>query len=519
MARHTNLPQKKYAKIKRGVERDYFGRKYVFRKSIPYEAASQIFYQKKAWQMVGGGTKIVDLFPGFEVDYTTSRQYPWESLLVHVLGTVGPISENEYRLREKDYRLTDKVGRRGLEFVWEEKLRGRRGCYVDNREGYRFTEYPTDGYDLVLTVDARLQQIAEQSLDRAIAQISNATGGAAVVMDVTSGDILVLATSPRYDNRSLAQNYETLTQDPRRPLENRTIKNYFPTPPGSVFKVMVAAYALEKGIIDEHTRFECQGYLHKPSEFRCTHVHRTVSIVEAISGSCNVYFYHVGEMLGGDMLSECASLFGYGEKSNLGLPEEYAGYIPPPSPSWPTGQCRMFGIGQILTATPVQVACAMAMIANHGTMPAPRLVKDALLPNIASTPRKDPDSLPNDSSDDAVALMADAEPPLTPRKPEIRRDWPIQQKNWLFIREGMRRVTEGMEGTANDMQKRLGNIRIASKTGTSQVQGEDHAWFAGFAPLDSPQYAFAVFIEHGGYGGRAAAPVAVEIIKALSSGR
>jgi penicillin-binding protein 2 len=659
MQRYEHLPPNKYARLKRGIERDYYSRLYPFLRNISYENAHKIVFYKKEW-LLGSGNKInvSDRYAGFEVDSATARQYPWESRLVNVLGNIGAISEAEYRAREKDYRINDTVGRLGIEAYCEEQLRGRRGCYVDSREGYIFTEPPTDGSDLILTIDAELQSKAEEALDNMLKENSRATGGAAVVVEIGSGDVLVMATSPR-TIKDFA--------NPERADENRAIRNYYSPSPGSVFKVMAAAYALQKGIIDKNFTSVCEGVLDKsrPFEFRCDHKegHGRINIVEAIEGSCNVFFYRLGEKIGAEHLVDCARSFGYGEKTQIELPNEYAGDIPTLEREWEVGVCRMFGIGQIFSATPLQVARAIAMFANKGQMPTLRLIRECRAPRqkIFTQPEEE-----NGDEDNSVIQVAEII-----KKPSLSKTWPLAHEHWETVTEGMRLVTEGQHGTANDMRKLLGNIRIASKTGTAQIAGpytfyfidfknnmvpfllrlreakdatgdalgfyvksmltqelqnkisadheqtppplslkeelrtqlnkilrkplyneklfapvlrselqklspylalyarldnmpsqecdrlsrdmrklydkyrsivrlnhallddafpkelemqvsrekrdarENHAWFAGFAPLYAPRYAFAVFVEHGGFGGKVAAPVAVEIVKKI----
>lgn len=508
LAKHAKIKgSKKYKKLQRNYSKDYYNRKYLLRKKISLHSAIELFCQQKAWVNKNcRQAEIVNKVRGFDLAHTVARHYPQADFLPHILGNVGAISAKEYRDRSRDYRLNDIIGRKGLEALYEEQLRGQRACFVETPQS-KFFELPMDGKDIILCIDAQLQNLAEQALDRACNKFHSAHGGAAVVIDVTNGDILTLATSPRYDNQNFANNYLQYVKDPRRPLNNRAIGNYYPTPPGSVFKIMVALYALEQGIIDENTTYFCRGYLKRPGSFRCTHYHGRVNIVEAIEGSCNIFFYHLGEIMGLEALRECAQLFGYGKQSNLRLPGEQCGYLPSRSTQkWYPGNNRMFAIGQIMQATPLQVANAMSMVANKGSMPALRLVKKIRQPNYYR-----PQS-PNRRGEIEMVAAYNTSAPSAVR---IVRNWPIRQKHWLMVKEGMRRVVEGAHGTAKNLIPLLDGVRIASKTGTSQVKGEDHAWFAGFAPLHNPKYAFAVFIEHGGYGGRAAGPIAAELMRYL----
>lgn len=581
------LEKSKYAsarhimKTYRRLKQDYYRRKYPLFKHVSHKTAMELALRKYAWNTEDyHAASVEDRFSGLEIEHTVARQYPLGNTMVHILGRVGPVSRDEYLAQEKDFRMQDIAGREGLEKTYEEKLRGSRGCSVNSRQGYDFTEYPRDGMDLVLTIDAEAQKVAEESLDLMLAETPTATGGAAVVLDATSGEIVVLATSPRYENDAYPKKYQEWLADPKRPLENRAIENSYPPPPGSVFKIMVALYALHHNYTDEHRGITCRGFLKERGSFACTHVHGTVDLVDAIAGSCNIYFYTMGEEIGPQGLAECARIFGFGEKCGVEIDGEQTGLVPTPDwkkralrEEWYPGDSRMFGIGQRIEVTPLQVARAMAMVATRGTLPRAHLVKAVYPP--------DYDYPAESSSDNEISLVA-YHPPV--------HTWSIEEKYWDLVHEGMRLVTEGDShlATGAKLRNKL-KVRIASKTGTAEVgkdqvpifnvslvhrqdleseilsaelreefaqnhnglstratvkktdedkwqiddrfrqyflitreqaieirtKAEDHAWFAGFFPVEGPRYSFAVFIEHGGYGGQSAGPVAVDIINYL----
>lgn len=515
-------PQK-YKRKKNDVEKDWFSRPYVFMRRQPLEIAEIIMHDNVFWDCEQAPqVKIYDRYSGFSIGYGITREYSQNDLACQLLGHLGSIPDNmrTYLLEEKDYAPHDQIGLSGIERLLETELRGHRGCYVHSKQGI-FFEPATDGFNVVLTIDAQVQQIAEKALDETIKK-TNSKGGAAVVVDVYTGEILVLASSPRFDNNqrqkilnefakqkveaqkrkeeATHQNNQETIEEAEQAIKdideqlaslllNRAISRRHTTPPGSVFKIATALYALENGIIDEKTYFDCRGYLHRPGAFRCTHHHGSVNVVKAIEGSCNVFFYQVGERMGYERLIECAKIFGYGSKSGLGFPEENAGLLPP---NGSVGDNRMFGIGQRIEATPLQVARSMAMVARRGIMPQLKIVKGL------------------ESSFEITNSIEKST--LAP----IAQTWTTSDKNWRLVWEGMRRVTEGHDGTATALIKPLQGLRIAAKTGTSEVTGkEDHAWFAGYAPFESPRYAFVVYIENGGYGGSTAGPVAVEILHAL----
>lgn len=490
---------KSYARIKR----DYYNRADKFWK-VTREEAIKLELQKCAWRNLDYKIAMVeDRFPGFEVGHTVSREYPYGEMLVQLLGRLGSISPEQYRCREKDYQQSDIVGQEGLEQIYEDKLRGQRGCQVSSFQGEDFSEFPRQGMDIILTIDAGAQKVAEEALDTMIAATSGATGGAAVVIEAATGEIKVLATNPRYRNETYSENFNQLLADPTRPLENRAITNSYPPPQGSVFKVMVAIYALHHGFTTPYRKIECTGTLEKDATFECTHVHSEVNLVKAIGGSCNVYFYTLGEEMGPERLEECALLFGFGQKC-LGFPRELPGLIPTlkrraTNRPWYPGESRIFAIGQLMEVTPLQVAQAMAMIANRGVMPRVHLIK-AIRVSDFSQPEED-----------EISLLGFSQPV---------RKWTTKDEYWDVIYQGMNMAVEGSYpyATAASLRSSL-NVRIAAKTGTAEI-GKDpetgksikHAWFAGFFPLESPRYAFAVFIERGGYGAEIAGPVAVEII-------
>ncbi len=575
-------------------------------------------------------TKRVDQYKGFSIYKGISRDYPKKTLASHILGNMGEINREEYIQREKDYRMTDLVGRSGIEKVFENKLRGARGSIVDLRDSQmQFSDPPTDGMDLYLTIDSELQETAELALDESIKRASSAVGGGAVFIDIKTGEILVLATSPRYDNNRYRADYNHLIQLPEKPLENRAIYNGNPAPPGSIFKVITSLAVLEEKVASPSQVVYCRGYLHNPRAFRCTHHHSFINLKDSITQSCNIYFYKVGEALGESRLHQWGEWFGFGKRVGISLPGESKGFLPSAAwkrkafnEGWNKGNSRMLAIGQLLEATPLQVARAMALVANEGAVPAVKLVKGFHSPNYQKEGSvlftlqelRDVPSLlrsfqqehkpvmtylrKNFSSglqQDILAyqggspslsmqhnlvkelnfllqnkyiyhkdifhgMVFDSEikallqkklswkelislnrlllevifpfqivhkrlvaqnptmitPALTNNSDPLQQI-PIHPGHLELIRQGMIGVVHSEKGTARNIRKLLPQgLIIASKTGTSQVRGKpDHAWFAGFAPAYRPQYAFAVYVEHGGYGGSVAAPVAAKVLQKL----
>jgi len=378
------------------------------------------------------------------------------------------------------YRPGEPRGLAGAERAFEERLRGSWGWeQVERDRGGRELELldrqdPAPGQDVTLTIDAALQQHAEELLDG-----SPSGRGALVALDPWTGDVLALATAPRFALSELRSRYQELEQDPARPLFNRAIQNHIVPPPGSVFKVVTAIAGLEEGVLDPDEHVPCQGYLNRPGRFQCKNHAPGLSyeLRGALAKSCNVYFYRLGERLGQERLTRWARTFGFGERAGIGLVGEEPGAVEVKGEEWDANQGRLAGIGQFpVQSTPLQVAAMMAAVATEGRRPRPRLL------HRAGGESREPEP--------PVAIQAGAE-------------------TWRRVREGLRAVVE--EGSA----ARLGlkRLKVAGKTGTPQTTGRpgalDHAWFAGYAPADRPVVAFAVFVESTvGHGGEAAAPVA-----------
>ncbi len=446
------------------------------------------------------------------------RTYPFGPLAAHALGYLNEMSGEELeRLRPHGYRLGDRIGRTGVERAWEGFLRGRRGyrrVYVDARGRQMETSAPGDdrpmrrepvpGRDIALTLDMELMRI----IDRAF---GGHPSGAAVVVDVRTGAVRALYSKPSYDLSVFASgishtDYGQLRDDPFRPLIDKTIyESYFP---GSTFKPISALASLQEGILDPTTRVDCEGSVTLGrTRFRCTSVHGEVDLRQSLVQSCNVYFYRLGEMVGLDRVSRLAGDFGLGRRSGIGINTEAAGFIP--TRGWyervgrryRTGFALNTAIGQgDVKVTLVQLAMSYAAIANGGTLYVPQLVERITGP------------------DGAV---------IEEFEPRVRRRVHVDPEHLRVVIDGLFGAVNDPTGTAYDARV-PGGISVAGKTGTAQVShrarpDEDparfwyynrpHAWFAGFAPADDPQLAIVVLVEHGGAGGRQAAPIAINILQ------
>lgn len=447
--------------------------------------------------------------PGIDLEVKPVREYPNGTLAAHLLGYIGEISEQELDAEQfSEYNSGDYVGKSGLERSWERFLHGVDGgrqIEVDARGRYLRTlreTRPTVGNSMVLTIDIDLQKAAENAFgDRA---------GAAVLMDVNSGEILAFASNPAFDPALFAgrldpEVWKSYLEDKRHPLENKALKGQYP--PGSTFKIITALAGLEHGLIDEKTTVVCRGsYEVGKDKFNCWDKkgHGVVDLKRALRESCDVYFYQLGERLGVDRIAEMASRFGLGEATGVGLENEKGGLVPTTAwkekkygKKWFRGETLPVSIGQGYTLmTPIQLTAMTAALATEGTMYRPHLVKQVV----------DPDGKV-----------------LKEFKPEMIRRLDIKPASYRLVKEGLLAVVNEPRGTG--AAARLYEVKVAGKTGTSQVvkmrdgkkelayQYRDHALFVAFAPFDKPEVAVSVVIEHGEHGGAAAAPVAGAILR------
>lgn len=444
---------------------------------------------------------------GITIDIVPTRRYADGLCAPHVFGFIGEIDRMELeRLAADGYLMGDCIGKFGLEKWGERSLRGTRGglqSEVDaygNRTKILASIEPVAGSDLRISLVPRVQKVAEALLrDRS---------GAIVALDPDSGEVIAMASSPGFDPHLFARGidgrtWQTLVNDPLHPLLNRAIQTQ--QPPGSVFKIVTAIAALEEKLIDPSFTVFCPGYLNLGSRtFGCwkKHGHGSVNLHDALVQSCDTYFYTVGLRLGVDVIHKYATMLGLGEKTGIELDGEKTGLIPSQAWKkkrfgypWQKGETLNTAIGQgFVLCTPLQIATMMAAIANQTYVPQPHLVLSD-----AGQPRPEPQ----------------------------RRRLGISPATFAVIKKALAGVVNEPSGTGG--KARLPGIMVAGKTGTAQVVGkkiykdrtgkvprqyEDHAWFAAFAPVEQPRIALAVFCEHGGHGGSAAAPLAKEIIAA-----
>ena len=456
-------------------------------------------------------------YPAVRLVARRQRSYPRGALAAHVLGHLGRMEPGECA-EGGDPRGW--VGRMGLEQAREAALRAMPGVAVElaDRSGRVLSTYrrrePTVGRDLLLTLDADLQETAEALLEQALARRrarlpgARAAGGAAVVMDVQTGAVLVAASAPGFDpNLFVAGDsaaVEGLLRAENDPLFNRAVR--MAIPPGSVFKIITAAALLDSGTIHPGERFHCRGYLRSPDRLRCAVYqrhgvgHGEVALADALSASCNVYFLHHAGRLGWAAIADWAWRFGLGRPTGIDLPGEASGRLPMPRPV-PEGEtdrwAELPAIGQgDLDATPIQIARMIAAVANGGKLVTPHLVRGYGLAALDE---------PTPAWQDLSDASRDAPPPqpiegLTPGL-------------LAAIREGLRRAVAEPAGTAYDGDDSL-QVRWAGKTGTAEtgVEDQEHAWFAGYAPADRPRFCLVVVLERSGNAADSAVPVAKRLV-------
>ncbi|MGZ7030994.1 MAG: penicillin-binding protein 2, partial [Thermoanaerobaculia bacterium] len=451
------------------------------------------------------------VFPEINVNPVQRRNYPYQTMAAHVMGFIGEASEKDLA-QHKDLKLGDLLGKRGVELMYDNYLRGKDGAqyWEFDSHGRRLQEVTSArkearaGDNVYLSLDFELQRRAEQYF------IENEFVGAAVALDPRNGEVLAMVSSPAfnpnvYSKRFNPDVYKTIISNPFKIELNRTIQGLYS--PGSVFKPVMAMAGLSDDAIGTHTEFSCAGSaVFFGRRFRCykKEGHGQVDVSRALKVSCDVFFYNVGARLGVDKIAEFARNLTFGEISQIDLDGEKAGIVPSTAwaeqkqhRKWYPSETISVAIGQgPLIVTPVQVANMMASIANGGKVYRPHVVR--LIEHTA------PDGK---SQRLKVASQVIHQVKLSPEALQT-------------VRQGLWRVVNEDGGTGSNA--RIEGLDVSGKTGTVQVIAQhgwvkaeglafrerDHAWFASFAPRDNPQMVVVVFVEHGGHGGVDAAPLA-----------
>lgn len=462
-------------------------------------------------------------FPGVEVSVVPVREYPNGALAAHVLGYSGEISEEALKSTEMEgYALGDIVGKSGAERQFESVLQGEKGYRRIEVDAFGTPRHvleeaePVAGRDVVLTIDAETQRVAEGALQRALAdarthKFKNARAGAAVALDVRTGEVLAMASAPAYDPTLFiggisTKDWETLNdKQSEYPLNNRVIQAQYP--PASTFKAITGMAGLETGVTSTGRSYYCAGRWTGmgedwPKYCWSRRGHGNIGFDRGVAQSCDVVFYEIGYSFykrGKEELQAFSRRFGLGSKLGIDLPGEVAGRVPdaawkaevnadyPEYRQWLPGDTVNMAIGQgdVLT-TPLQMAAVYGGIANGGDIMRPHVLKEVL-----------------DSQGEAVRAF----------EPEAAFQTGVSESVLGTMHQALVGVTEN--GTGASAFRGFGS-RVAGKTGTAQVAGkDDYAWFVAYAPADDPQYVVAVLLEQGGHGGAIAAPAAREILAQL----
>lgn len=463
--------------------------------------------------------------PGVIATPSPVRYYPYGEVGAHLLGYLRETTQEDLaRSDESGYRAGDRLGATGVEKRWESYLRGERGWQkqVMGRRARKNIEQfeekyleeprrlePVPGRDLSLTVDIELQKSIDQALRGQLA-------GAVVVVDVRTGRLLAASSKPSFNpsvisgsrgKAAIADAFRRMYKDPLKPLLDKTISAAYP--PGSTYKPFTALAGLNEQLLTPRSEVDCTGgYEFGRRYFRCTGVHRQTRLYDAIVESCNTYFYALGELIHIDRLSGIGMDFGFGIKTGIGINPESRGRMP--TRAWYSrrykgegfrgGFTLLSAIGQgASTVTVMQLALAYAALANGGTLYQPQVVRSI------------------ETSDGTVVQEF---------PPRVRRIIEIPPERMQLIRDALRGVVFDRDGTAR--KEALEGVDMAGKTGTAQVSqvtprgvdpnkvwyfNRDHAWFAGYAPSNSPEIAIVVLIEHGGGGGKNAVPVAMRVVR------
>ena len=445
-------------------------------------------------------------YPGFYIQNRTLREYAFPHA-AHVLGSIGEVSQKRIE-NDSYYKSGDYAGRDGVEYTYENSLRGEKGVEILLRdakgrikgkyEDGRMDVAPKAGSNLVLTIDIQLQVLAEKLLDGKI--------GSVVAIEPKTGEILALVSNPTFNpallvGRQRSKNYAELVRDPTKPLMNRATQAQYS--PGSTFKPIQALVTLELGGINEHTRFSCSGKGSTP--IKCTHSHGSpVDLLNAIEQSCNPYFWHAfrstiekdgyGEKNTNfkhsfDQWREAVMSFGFGHKfEDSDVYEQTRGNIPSEKfynryfgeTGWRAMTIRSLSIGQgEILVTPLQLANSMAAIANEGFYVTPHLNK-------------------NDTMQKRIHTVK------------------VDKKHFPIVNEGMWRVFEFGTGR----RTKIPDVSMCGKTGTVQNNhGKDHSLFVGFAPRENPKIAIAVVVENAGFGATWAAPISSLLMEQYLNGK
>ncbi len=462
----TDAEQRKIMGVRYSME------KAAFSVSAPYTFAEDIVH---SLMLVISEQSM--RFPGVTIVVTPYRHYPVSDLMPHLIGTTGPIYEEEWEeYKEKGYNYNDHVGKSGIELYAEEHLRGTDGemIYYFDANGKivssRVTKEPIPGKTVMLTIDKSLQKVTQDVLASSIENLKSqnpaVSGGSVVVMEINSGAVLTSANYPSYDMATMSENYNELLQDEDKPLLDRAFQGVYPI--GSTVKPLVALAAMENSKYEYGEEIYCKKTYDYFSDFKpnCMHYHGYMGLKDALARSCNYFFFELGRRTGIKTLNTYYKNFGLGVKTGIevndspGILTEYES---------DSGNTIQVAIGQLNAFTPLQLASYTCTLANGGTRYKATLIDSVVSYNYSET--------------------------YIDNKPEMLGEFDINSAMLSQVKEGMLSVT--VDGTGSPVFSDY-SIKVGGKTGTSQTNsGADHSVFIAFAPFDKPEIAISVVLEHG----------------------
>lgn len=452
-------------------------------------------------------------FPGINIEYRPIRKYYYSSLASHVLGYVGKIGNEEYTQNE-GYELDDYIGKTGIEYVCEKFLKGKDGLKQTDMSidgtttGEYITEEAISGSNVMLTIDAKVQQVAEKALKENIEKINNGDygekrevyAGSVVVLNVKTGEVISMVSYPDFEPQLFVDGISTekwneYTVKGRSALINRTMQSAYA--PGSIFKMVPAIAGLETGKITKDEQIECAGIYPGGYKPKCWYYttygrgHGYLTVSQAIQKSCNCYFYEVGTRIGIDNIEKYATYFGLGQKTNIELPGEISGTLAGKKlyekldEAWYYGNTLSAVIGQAENNfTPIQMARYIAMLTNGGKKLDLTIIKDII--------NNQGESIKTEEVKDYINKRLGIEK-------TSEENLNIQKENLKTVLEGMQSVTEE-GGTAYSVFKDF-PIQVGGKTGSAEAGNDKtNAWFVGFAPYENPEIAVVVLVENGAHG-------------------
>lgn len=475
----------------------------MFSRANPYTFAEDI-----STEVVSRVKENSNFYKGVDINVVPYREYIDGTIAPHILGNIGPISSEEYsKLKAEGYKMTDSVGKSGIEGAFEKYLRGTDGIKrtTVDEDGNISTSYvknPVQGNTVITTIDKSLQKVAMESLAKQVEYLRSIDkegwpyAGSLVVIDVHTGEVLACVNYPSYDASTYRKDYAKLVKDELSPLWNRALMSTYA--PGSTMKPGIAVTALEEGIADENTRYYCTMRYQRFPELKCLAHHGKIGVVEAINKSCNIYFYEAGWNLGANKMIEYSEKFGLGQETGLEIPNK-KGVLATPEYAesvggvWQAGQTVQYAIGQSYHLfTPLQLANYAATLANGGERYETHLIRSVKTSDYSTT--------------------------VLEQRPKVVADLELSDETVRLVHEGMRRVGAPGGFCWGSFKNIQNGITAAAKTGTPQtyhkINGKsvkgNNGTLITFAPADNPEIAIAFVIE-GATSGTKAAPVATDI--------